>query len=233
MKRSRAGVTLMELLVAVTLFSLLSMGMLYAFRIGLTAYAKTQSKLMDNRRVAGAQRVLLQQLQNMVPVVAPCEGGPKVPFFQGQQESMRLVSTFSLQGASRGVAQILEIFVGPGGDGRGVRLLVNEIPYAGPRAVGRLCTAQGGYAAISASDRTFVLADKLAFVRFTYLKVPLEPDPERVWVPQFLGIVGGNWPRAVRIEMAPYEVDPSKLQPIGVTAVLRVHRGPDIEYGDF
>lgn len=234
MKRSRAGVTLIELLVAVTLFGLLSVGMLYAFRIGLMAYAKTQSHLMDNRRVAGAQRVLMQELQNMVPVVAPCGGdGPKMPFFQGESQSMRMVSTFSLQGASRGLAQILEIFVGPGADGQGVRLMVNEIPYAGPRAAGRLCTGPGHFAGISASDKSFVLADKLAFVRFTYLKVPLDVSPERVWLPQFLGIVGGTWPRAVRIEMAPYQVDPSRLQPISVTALIRVHRSPEVEYGDF
>src|SRR5258706_16233959 len=108
MRRSRAGVTLVELLVAVTLFALLSVGMLYAFRIGLMAYSKTQTHLMDNRRVAGAQRVLLQELQNMVPVVAPCGGdGPKIPFFQGDSQSIRMVSTFSLQGASRGMTQIL------------------------------------------------------------------------------------------------------------------------------
>ncbi len=145
MKRNRrAGVTLVELLVAVTLFALLSVGMLYAFRIGLMAYSKTQTRLMDNRRVAGAQRILLQQLQNMVPVVAECggaQGAPKTPFFQGEPQAMRLVSTFSLQGASRGLTQILEIFVTPDDTGTGVRLLVNEIPYAGPRSAGQLCSA--------------------------------------------------------------------------------------------
>ena len=56
MKR-QAGVTLMELMIAVTLLSLLSVGLLFALRVGLTAYAKTQTRLMDNRRVAGAQRI--------------------------------------------------------------------------------------------------------------------------------------------------------------------------------
>src|SRR4051794_33832877 len=137
MRRSRAGVTLMELLIAVTLFSLLSLAMMYAFRIGLMAYSKTQIKLMDNRRGAGGQRILEQQIQGMIPVVAACGAGAGSPgantaFFQGAPEAMRLVSAFSLQEASRGMAQILEIFVSPGENGRGVRLLVNEIPYTGP-----------------------------------------------------------------------------------------------------
>ncbi len=143
---------------------------------------------------------------------------------------MRLVSTFSLQGGSRGMPQILEIFVAPGADGNGVRLLVNEIPYAGPAAAGQLCTGPGHYRPVAASDKSFVLADKLAYCRFTYLRVPLEVDPVPSWVAQFTGL---TWPRAVRIEMAPYRTDLATLQPISVTALIRVHRGPEIQYGDF
>ena len=62
-RRSTAGVTLMELLIAVLLLSLLSVGLLFALRIGLNAYSKTQTRLMDNRRVAGAQRILEQELE--------------------------------------------------------------------------------------------------------------------------------------------------------------------------
>ena len=232
-RNSRAGVTLVELLVAVTLFALLSVGMLYAFRIGLMAYSKTQTRLMDNRRVAGAQRILLQQLQNMVPVVAECggaQGAPKTPFFQGEPQAMRLVSTFSLQGASRGLTQILEIFVTPDDTGTGVRLLVNEIPYAGPRSAGQLCSGPGHYAPIGISSRSFVLADKLAFCRFTYQRVTLKEEPVRDWVPHF---IAETWPHAVRIDMAPLQPDPSRLQPISVTALIRVHRSPEVEYGDF
>ena len=230
---SRAGMTLMELLIAVTLFSLLSMGMLYAFRIGLNAYSKTQTKLMDNRRVVGAQRVLEQELQSMAPVVVRCgmdETGPRAPFFHGEPEAMRLVSTFSLQEASRGMAQILEIFVAPREDGRGVRLVVNEIPYAGPRAAGQLCTTPGHYPPVMASERSFVLADRLAYCRFSYLYVPLEPQPKLLWSSLF---EGKTWPRAIRVEMAPLEPDPSRLQPIGMTALIRVHRSAEFDYSDF
>jgi len=225
--------TLMELLIAVTLFSLLSMGMLYAFRIGLNAYSKTQTKLMDNRRVVGAQRILEQELQSMVPVVVRCgmeETGPRTAFFHGETEAMRLVSTFSLQEASRGMAQILEIFVAPREDGRGVRLLVNEIPYAGPRAAGQLCTTPRQYLPVMASERSFVLADRLAYCHFSYLYVPLEAEPKPVWSTLFQG---KTWPRAIRVEMAPLEPDPSRLQPVSMTALIRIHRNPEIDYGDF
>ena len=65
-RRTTAGVTLMELLISVLLLSLLSVGLLFALRIGLNAYSKTQTRLMDNRRVAGAQRILEQELEGLV-----------------------------------------------------------------------------------------------------------------------------------------------------------------------
>ena len=110
-----------------------------------------------------------------MPVVALCNAGAtggaggKAPFFQGQPDTMRLVSTFSLDGAWRGVPQILEIFVIPGADGKGVRLVVNEIPYTGPAGAGRFCMGIHQYLPASPSPKSFVLADQLAFCRFSYL----------------------------------------------------------------
>lgn len=235
-RRATAGVTLMELLIAVMLLSLLSVGLLFALRIGLNAYSKTQNRLMDNRRVVGAQRILEQELAGMVPVVAQCgagmEGagaGIKAQFFQGEPEAMRLVSTFSLQGAWRGRTQILEIFVIPGDEG-GVRLVVNETPYEGPVAAGRFCAGPHKFFAATAGPDSFVLADKLAFCHFTYLDQPENLTLPLTWFPRF---VGPTWPRAVRIEMAPLKPDAARLQPISVVAPIHVFRHPEIPYGDF
>ncbi len=234
--RSTAGVTLMELLIAVLLLSLLSVGLLFALRIGLNTYSKTQTKLMDNRRVAGAQRILEQELEGLVPVVAPCGvgtegGGTPVRFFQGEPEIMRLVSTFSLQGAWRGRTQILEIFVIPGAEGRGVRLVVNEIPYQGPQAAGHMCLGPGKFFPPNAGPDSFVLADKLAFCRFAYLDRPQDLNVPLRWLPRFAA--APTWPQGVRIEMAPMDPDASRLQPISIVAPIRVLRSPEIAYGDY
>jgi len=232
--RSTAGVTLMELLISVLLLSLLSVGLLFALRIGFDTYTRTQNKLMDNRRVTGAQRILEQELEGLVPVEAQCGaglpgGGAKTPFFQGEAETIRLVSTFSLQGAWRGQAQMLEIFIIPGEAG-GVRLVVNETPYEGPFAAGRLCAGPGRFLSGStAGPSTFVLADKLAYCRFAYLDQPQDQNRPPAWVTRVNGL---TWPRAVRIEMAPLEPDPSRLQPITVVAPIRIFRQPEITYVD-
>ena len=236
-RRATAGVTLMELLIAVMLLSLLSVGLLFALRIGLNTYSKAQTRLMDNRRVAGAQRILEQELEGLVPVVTKCGagmegggGGAPAQFFQGEPESMRLVSTFSLQGAWRGQAQILEIFVIAGAEGRGVRLVVNEIPYQGPAAAGRFCVGPHKFFAATPGPDSFVLADKLAFCRFSYQDQPEDQSLPLIWSSKFIGT---TWPRAVRVEMAPLDPDAGRLQPISVVAPIHIYRHPEIPYGDY
>jgi hypothetical protein len=232
--RPTAGVTLMELLIAVVLLSLLSIGLMFALRIGLNAYSKTQTRLMDNRRVAGAQRILEQELEGLVPVVAQCGAGTEgggVPafFFQGEPDTMRLVSAFSLQGAWRGEPEILEIFVIPGAEGKGVRLVVNELPYQSPVAAGQFCLGPHKFPGATAGEKSFVLADKLEFCRFSYLEQPLNVSLPLQWVARF---AGDDWPRAVRIEMAPLEPDAARLQPITVVAPIHIFRRLEVPYAD-
>ena len=70
---------------------------------------------------------------------------------------------------------------------------------------------------------SFVLADKLAFCRFTYLTPPTEANLPPAWLP----IWGGKtWPMGVRVDMAPLEPDASRLQPIAFTAPINATASP-------
>ncbi|HLK68887.1 MAG TPA: prepilin-type N-terminal cleavage/methylation domain-containing protein [Bryobacteraceae bacterium] len=237
----QAGLTLIEVLVAITLLSLLSVGMLIAMQIGLAAFSKTDRKLMDNRRVSGAQRLVEQELEGLMPVVAPCgRTGIKVGFFQGEAQVIRLVSSFSLQQAWRGQPQVLELFVIGGDQGRGVRLVVNEIPYAGPMAAGQLCTGMApdpitqtpalSFIPVVPGPSSFVLADQLAYCHFAFLSPGPPPNNLPAWTQRW---AKPGWPMAVRIDMAPLEPDPSRLQPISVVAPVYIHRSPEIPYADY
>ena len=240
--------TLIEVLIAVTLLSALSVAMLLSLQVALQALHKTDEKLLANRRVAGAQRVLVQELEGLVPVQPPCMGRPDLQnstfvFFQAEPQAMRLVSTFSLQQGWRGPAEILEMFVIPGEEGTGVRLVVNETPYtrlgAGSACADMTPDPVAGmmvhFTPAVASPKSFVLADQLAYCRFSYLVTP--PGPPRQ--PQFLppqwtaSATGTGWPVAIRVEMVPLVADPSHLQPITVTAPIRIHRSWQIHYDDF
>jgi general secretion pathway protein J len=253
MNRSRpqnrqAGVTLIEVLIAVTLLSALSVAMLLSLEVALRALHTTNEKLLADRRVAGAQRVLVQELEGLVPVRPPCLGRPDLAnsyfvFFQAEPQAMRLVSTFSLQQGSRGPAEILDMFVIPGENGAGVRLVVNETPYtrlgAGHACIDMTPDPVVGFLVHFApsvpSPKSFVLADQLAYCRFSYLVAPrVAPGQPPTQLPQWMAsATGTGWPRAIRVEMAPLEANPSHLQPITVTAPIRIHRSWNIQYDDF
>jgi prepilin-type N-terminal cleavage/methylation domain-containing protein len=238
----QAGLTLLEVVIAVTLVSILSTGILMAMRVALDALQKANSKLMDNRRVSGAQRVVEQQIAGFMPVKTICAGSPaptEMIFFQGAAQSMRMVSTYSLQEAWRGQPRILEFQVIQGEEGEGVRLVVNEIPYTSPLEPGQLCVAMVAdpilgvsvprFRPIEVGPQSFVLGDKLAWCRFSYLVPAKAPQVER-WRPDW---VLPRWPLGIRVEMVPLIDNPSRLRPLTITAAVRFNRALDITYIDF
>jgi general secretion pathway protein J len=233
--RPEAGLTLMEVLIAVSLLSLLSVGMVIAMRVGLSATAKANARLIDDRRVAGTQRILEQEIAGFMPVKALCGGGnPQAPkssilFFHGEAQSMRFVSTYSLQEAWRGQPQILEFQVLAREDGKGVRLVVNEHTYTGAMSAGSFCVGPARFIPIQTGSGSFVLADNLAFCRFAYLAPAAPPVLVAQWVPNW---ILPRWPLGVRVEMAPFADESARLRPLTITQRIRVNRSPEIEYVD-
>ena len=75
--------------------------------------------------------------------------------------------------------------------------------------------------------RSFVLADKLEFCRFSYQQAPPAPV---IWTTAWKL---PRWPGALRIEMAPLDGDIARLRPVSVTAQIHVTRYPIFEYYDF
>ncbi len=242
--RSEAGITLMELLVAMALLSLLSVSMLFAIRIGLSAMEKSQDKLQTNRRVMGVEKVFSAQLAGFMPAKADCQSpsGPltPLPFFQGEPTTLRFVSSYSLQEAGRGYPRILEFQVVTGEQGLGVRLIVNEILYTGPKSTGALCAGTRSdpladgvlplFGPVAIGNFSFVLADKLAYCRFNYKEEKAnQTELTEKW--------STSWhkqrpPAAIHVEMGPLIPDPAKLQLLDFTAPIRVNRDSMMKYGD-
>ena len=226
---NRRGVTLMELLVAITLLSLLSVGILFGMRIGLSAMERANGRLQANRRVLGVERVITQQIAGFIPVKADCPA--RMPFFQGEPQTMRFVSTYSLNEAGRGIPRILEYQVIPGENG-GVRLVVNELIYSGPLSTGQLCAGivqnRMIFKPVQIGSGSFVLADKLASCRFIYKEEQELPKPD-LWTDRWIKV---RAPNAIRIEMSPLDHDPGKLEVPSITVPVRVNRDPTIAYSD-
>jgi type II secretory pathway pseudopilin PulG len=237
-KRSTAGITLLEVVIAVSLLSLLMAGVMTSLRLGIGALGRTNNRLMANRRVAGAQQALEQQLEGFMPVIAQYSADPdappsaKMPFFQGEPQAMRFVSSYSLQEAARGYPRILEFQVIPGEGGKGVRLVVNEQLYSGPVSAGFFVMGPGPqgfrFRPIEIGPKSFVLADRLGYCHFSYQEKLPGPDEFR-WVELWNA---PRWPAAIRVEMAPVDEETARLHPLTVTAKIHVNRFPVFEYVD-
>jgi prepilin-type N-terminal cleavage/methylation domain-containing protein len=234
-RRLQPGVTLIEILIAVSLLSLLSVGILIAMRLGLNTMDKTDNRLVENRRVANARKIIENEIAGFTFTYATFVPMPtafqKVPFFQAESASMRFVTTYSLQDAWRGQPQIAALQVIPGEKNQGVRLIVDEVPYTGPLQAGRMITsiepdpatgrALAHFVPIEAGPRSFVLADRLAYCRFSYLGAIPRP-PFQVWLPGWPA--GEQLALGVRVEMAPLDPQANGLQVSSVTAPINVTR---------
>src|ERR1700730_664640 len=93
------GFTLIELMISITLVAALATGMLMAMRASLLSMEKINSRLQFNRREMG--RVLTRQIGGVMPVLSDCGTG-RIPIFLGTSDSLRLVTSYSMQEGARG-----------------------------------------------------------------------------------------------------------------------------------
>jgi prepilin-type N-terminal cleavage/methylation domain-containing protein len=234
----RSGVTLIEILIAISLLSLLSLGMLISMRIGFNTMEKVDSRLVSDRRVSYARRIVEDEISGYMYTVAIFhprpDSGMSVPFNQWDPQTMRFVTTYSLQDAWRGRPQIAVLQIIPGADGKGVRLIVNEIPYTGAEQAGQMIASIDqdsgvNYVPVAPGPQSFVLADRLSFCRFSYLQ-PMATAPFQIWRPDWVQTL--LLPQGVRIDMAPLDTSPASLHVSTVTVALHVNTTPGAIYAD-
>jgi len=199
------GVTLIELLIAITLVAALAVGMLMAIRSSLTAMERINVRLEENRRVMGIQQIVSRQIGGVIPLTG-CR-------LSGTSEGLRLVTTYSVNEGARGFPHYVEFFVEPDPAG-GVRLAEAEYPYAGSRVCG------GGGGDSAAPPLKLVLAGRLFSCTFSYHQTP----PPNSTAP-------GNWvqtwnapllPSAVRIVTQPLDGLRSNLPALAVNAPIHI-----------
>ena len=215
-------------MISITLVAAIATGMLMAMRGGLLSLNRTQTRLDENRRALGVQRILSLQLAGAMPARTGC-AGPLSPFaFRGTPAALQMVSTYSIAEGSRGAPHIVEYQVAPD-EGGTVKLIVYERLYAGPASTAGFCS-EG--VALQGSPQPFVAATHLAYCRFSYFQ--MNPDTQfrgGGWVSAW---TDPNLPSAVHIEMAPAVPDPIRLPVVAITAPVFTNRFfDDPKYEDY
>ncbi|HLH44012.1 MAG TPA: hypothetical protein VKV74_13560 [Bryobacteraceae bacterium] len=204
--------TLVELMIAITLVAAIVAGLLFAMRTSLLAYQKTSVRLEDDARAVRIEQALERQVSGLVPLVRDC------PALQGDEQSMRFVSSYSLAEGSRGYLRIVEYVVAQDPAG-GVRLMMNERLYAGP------CSKDPPRVDADSIEA----AGKLRYCRMAYR----ESFPDNM--------LAGDWvaswdrpamPGAVRIEMAPADSSSVRLPTLTVNIPIRITRDLGAGYVD-
>jgi len=217
---SRRGFTLIELMISITLVAAISAGILMAMRTGLQSMQKVNDRLASNRRVLTVQQILQHQLSNAMPVMGLCDAGNNVFSFNGHEQTLHLISSYSMTEGARGYPRVIELQVIP--SDRGWRLIVNEALYTGPASTAQFCLGRGFRVGLP-GPQSFVIADRLAYCRFSYRAVDPESPRPGPWGPEWTAPI---LPAGVRIEMAPLEADPAHLPLLTVTARIPITRDP-------
>ncbi len=219
-------------MISVTLVAAIASGMLWAMRTSLITLEKVDARLDSNRRVMSVEQILSRQLSGVMPVTGNCQnagGGiiQRVPVFNGTDQTLHLVSSYSMSEGSRGYARLLELQVVPSDRG-GVRLIVNESLYTGPSSVAPFCMERA-FAPGTVTPQSFILADRLAYCRIAYQEwLPMTPVNQH-WLPVWNK---PDLPSAIHVDMAPLATDAATLPLMSVTVPIHVTREVLNPYAD-
>ena len=180
--RANGGFTLLEVMLAFTLFAVLAVILYGAFSVGHRAMEKTQVVFDANQKFRSAVDLLGSYVRSSVPY----RSSPQDPqiFYAGEETQVEFVSSFSLAHGGRGIAKIRIYAENGQGDGQVIKL-EEQIPV-------RL-KQENEVAAIS---NTLVLRERVSGFRLAYLAAQ---DEKENWQERWDKGEHKGIPRAVRL----------------------------------
>ena len=224
-RKSVAGFTLLELLVSMTILSLLATTILFGWRIAISAWQKASDHLERSRTVLEANQLLERQIASMLPYRTSTVKAGQVLFFQGEPRTARFLSRYSLTGRSSSGLYRIEYQIADMTAG-GKELLMNEFPVQSDQELASLFSLPDPastvkmlqFVSFERGPQTVVLLTGLQDCRFEYFK-PAFANEAAHWTDQWAG-PSTELPRAMAIRVALPE-SPSELQPSSVVAEIR------------
>jgi prepilin-type N-terminal cleavage/methylation domain-containing protein len=220
------GFTLLELLVSMTVVSLLATTVLFGWRIAAGAWGKANQLVEAQRRAAATQQLLEEQMAEMVPKAPWQRKGMGDVFFQGERQTARFLSRYSLANRARSGLSRIEYQIVTTSDGT-QQLLMNELPERNPEASGLLLTGSEQkpegtvlhFVPFERTPQTRVLLENLKEARFEYYRSSGTlggPLVAGAWVSDWASR-GNELPRAMAIRLTSGP-DTGALQSVSVVA---------------
>lgn len=127
----KRGVTLLELLVAISLLGMVSLGMLFGLRIAASAWHKGNTRMAAGRQVIAASDLFAEQIANARPRLVewgPLDRPVRFFYFEGTHDRLRFLTATSAAGRSRSGLWLVEYSFRPDDGGR-MKLVYNEWPF--------------------------------------------------------------------------------------------------------
>jgi prepilin-type N-terminal cleavage/methylation domain-containing protein len=179
---AQTGFTLVEVIIAMTLFALMAVILYGAFDLGHRAVEKSEVAWEENHRVRMANGILADHLKSAYPYRL----SPRNPaiVFQGEESRLTFVSAVSLGLGGRGMSKVSLYWQDEGG-GYGSLILEEQMPVRVQEE-----DAGGGH------KNSVVLQSGVGGVRIDYL--PAQPEEDQ-WVDRWDANERKSLPRAVRI----------------------------------
>ena len=231
--------TLIEVLVAVTLLGMLSVGLVMSFQVGASSWQTTRERLTLDRRIATANQILNSTLAGIVPFFGESQesesGRRRFFFFQGEPLSMRFVSSYSVTEGPRGGLNVFELQIVDSPRGR--RILLNQSPFESPVGLSRFIDGfyqdpergwmRPRFRPIVPYATSLVIVDELEECEFRYLEKPPGIEPPTKWLPAW--VEQFKLPEAVAINVLP-KIDGVRLRPVSIEAPV-LSKGHDPQAG--
>ncbi len=222
--RPEAGFTLLELLVSVTVVALLVTAMLFSWRVAAATWGRSNQVLEGQRRVSATLDLIGKQMAGMTPVAPWVREGSQDVFFQGEPQTARFLTRYSLAGRAGSGLYLIEYQVADGAGGT-KQLLLNEVPVRNAADLGRLRigvepSAAGPierFAPFERSEHTRVLFGGVGEMRLEYYRPASGAEPG-AWVEQWTAR-RDELPRGMAVRLrAPSEAN--RLEPVSVVAEI-------------
>ena len=189
-RNSHDGFTLIEVLLALTIFALMGTILYGAFSLGHGAVEKSQKSFEKNQKLRAVDELLGSYVRSAFPYRSTPQSGPLL--FSGESAELTFVSSFSLAMGGRGMAKVHLFWEGDEKSGGALRL-EEETPVRVPTEEGN-----EGHEGLRSG---MVIREGVKALRISYLDPQSE---EEKWEERWDVGERNGLPRAIRLE---YQTD--------------------------